>query len=116
MTSRAFWWAAGVLLALVLVGLFLFRGEWIALALPLAVYLTLGWLERPTETSLTAVRQLSTDRISEGLPVNGSLTVNNVGSALPEVDVRDTLSAGLRLTTGDPRRDVRPSAGERIDL
>lgn len=116
MTSRAFWWAAGVLLALVLVGLFLSRGEWIALALPLAVYLTLGWLERPSATSLTAVRQLSTDRISEGLPVTGSLTVNNVGSALPEVDVRDTLSPGLRLTTGDPRRVAPLSAGERIDL
>ena len=35
MTSRAFWLAAGVLLVMALAGLFLFQGEWIALALPL---------------------------------------------------------------------------------
>lgn len=116
MTSRAFWLAAVVLLALALPGLFLYQGEWIALALPLAVYVALGWLERPTSPALSAERQLSTDRITEGQPVTQSLTVTNNGAALPEVDVRDVWPLGLQLNSGDPWRVVHLPTGDSIEL
>lgn len=116
MTSRAFWLAAGVLLVMALAGLFLFQGEWIALALPLAVYLTLGWLERPTSPTLSAARDLSTDRITEGLPITQSLTVTNNGSSLPEVDMRDAFPPGLSLISGEPWHVLHLPTGGTINV
>jgi len=72
---------------LLFAGLLTLRGEIVALALPLAVYLAAAFLYGPGEVRLGVNRTLSSDRIQAGSPVRVQVTVVNEGPALEEVVV-----------------------------
>lgn len=85
---------------LVLLGLASVRGEIIALALPLVVYLAAGLLEPPAMPKLTARRRLSADRAAPGTPVTVTLSITNAGTHAVDVLLADRLPHGLHLDDG----------------
>jgi uncharacterized protein (DUF58 family) len=83
--------------SLILAGVVAVRGELIALALPLVVYLLAGFLSAPDEIKLEATRHLSNERVSPESEVVVTVTVTNRGSHLDEVLLDDILPAGLSI-------------------
>jgi uncharacterized protein (DUF58 family) len=82
---------------LVLAGVAAVRGEFITLALPLAVYLVAGYLISPEATKLSATRHLSTDRTTPHAEVIVSVTITNHGQHLEEVSIEDQAPADLTI-------------------
>ncbi len=92
---------------LLLAGIAMVRGEFIALALPLVVYLLAGYLISPTDIKLEATRRLSVERASPDADVNVTVTVTNRGSHLDEVLLDDALPPDLNLRVGHTRHLIR---------
>lgn len=92
---------------LLLAGIASVRGEFIALALPFAVYLLAGFLFAPEEVKLEAERHLSVERASPNADVIVAVTIFNRGSHLEEVLIEDILPADLTIRIGHSRRLVR---------
>ncbi len=82
---------------LLLAGIAAVRGEFIALALPLVVYLLAGFLFAPDEIKLDATRHLSAERTSPNSDVIVTVTVTNRGSRLEEVLLEDVVPADLNI-------------------
>jgi uncharacterized protein (DUF58 family) len=80
---------------LLLTGIITVQGEFLALALPLAAYLLVGYLQAPEKIQLEATRQLSVERTSPNAAVDVTVTVTNHGSSLEEVLLTDLLPEGL---------------------
>ena len=93
--------------SLLLTGIASVRGEFIALALPLVVYLLAGFLFAPDEIKLEATRHLSTERTSPNSEITVTVTVTNRGSHLEEVLLDDVLPADLKLRFGQSRHLIR---------
>ncbi len=91
---------------LLLTGLVLVRSPFIALALPLAVYLFLGLAFHPPEVKLEITRTLSQERVAPERPVTVTITVRNLGGALEHAFLEDQLSPALTVHDGKPRRLV----------
>jgi uncharacterized protein (DUF58 family) len=89
--------------ALLAIGLASLRGDILALAIPLVVYLLFGYLRIPHKVELDVRRHLSAERASPDQPVSVTLTVTNLGASLDEIFVEDVLPAGLRLLDGSNR-------------
>ena len=96
---------------LVLVGIATVRGELITLALPLLVYLLVGYFVAPESTKLEATRHLSADRTSPTSEVTMTVTVTNHGLDLEEVLIEDQLPAGLTIRFGHNRHLIRLPKG-----
>src|SRR5512138_1703073 len=82
---------------LILAGVITLHGEFLALALPLVVYLLLGYLQAPEKIQLEATRQLSVERASPNSDVDVTVTIANLGPDLEEVLLEDVLPAGLMI-------------------
>ena len=93
--------------ALILAGIATVRGEFITLALPLAVYLLAGFLFSPDGIKLEATRQLSTERTLPDADVTVTVTIINRGSRLEEVLIEDIMPADLTLRSGLTRHLIR---------
>ena len=103
---------SGLLIFLLLIaGLSGFRGEVIALSVPLAVYLLAGFFWRPGGLSLEASRTFSVERIAPGDLATITLTVKNLGSSLENLLLEDILPEGLDVVEGSTRRLVTLKAG-----
>ncbi len=94
----------GLTLGLVLLGMATFRGEALALALPLAVYWLAGLVAGREAPRLSISRQLSTTQASCGTPVTVRLTLTNLGRRLEQVEIEDSLPPGVDVAAGEPRR------------
>jgi uncharacterized protein (DUF58 family) len=108
-----------LLLALLIFALFLgglasFNPGWLALILPLGLYLLVGFLFAPEKLKLTVERRLSTERAAPGQPVTVELLVTNHGADLRELFLRDPLSSALTVTDGASSRLVRLKHGESL--
>jgi uncharacterized protein (DUF58 family) len=90
-----------VVILLILAGLILQKGELLALAIPLVVYLAIAWVAAPESIEVEAKRILSGDRVSQGSPVDVVLRITNVGSRLEEVYIQDLVPSGLELASGE---------------
>ena len=91
----------GLIFTLLLVAsLVLQRGEFLALALPLAAYLVGSLWQAPGPFRADVQRQLSVERSLPGQPVQVSVTVENHGPGLSELLVQDELPPGLSLLEG----------------
>lgn len=88
------------------------RGELLALAAPLVLFLLVGFWRAPHEMRLEIRRTLSAERAAPGAPVTVTLTVTNRGAALDEVLLEDVLPAPLSVTDGSNRRFVHLPAGK----
>ncbi len=88
---------------LLLAGVAAVRGSFIALALPLVVYLFAGYWFSPSEIRLEATRHLSAERTSPNSDVVVSVTIVNRGPHLAEVLIDDDLPSELTLRAGSHR-------------
>ena len=91
-------------LGLILLGLALFKGEALAMALPLAVYWLAGLVARPDAPRLRVERQLSATQAVCGAPVTVRLMLTNLGGRLEQVEIEDGLPPGVEVVSGEPRR------------
>ena len=96
-----------VIYSLLLAGVALVRGEYLALALPLVVYLLAGFLFAPEALNLSVTRHLSTERTSPDTPVTVTLTITNHGQALDEVLIEDLVPAELTVRFAHSRHLLR---------
>ncbi|HSB00370.1 MAG TPA: DUF58 domain-containing protein [Anaerolineales bacterium] len=97
---------------LLLAGIVTRQGEFLALALPLVVYLLAGYLQSPEKVRLEAARQLSVERASPNSAVDVTVTVTNRGSNLEQVLLADILPYGLTVRSGFSRHLLRLAKGE----
>ena len=82
--------------SLIITGIATVRGEFIALALPLVVFLLTGFLFAPDKIKLEATRHLSAERVSPNAEVVVTVTITNHGSHLEEVLIEDLVPADLK--------------------
>ncbi len=90
----------GLIFALLLFGLAALNGNVIALAVPFVAYLGWSMLRRPERIRLAATRSLSLERVSNGRPVEVTVTVQNQGESVVEVRIDDPIAPGLELVDG----------------
>ncbi len=90
----------GLIFALLLFGLAALNGNVIALAVPFVAYLGWAMLRRPERIRLTATRSLSLDRVSNGRPVDVTVSVRNEGESVVEARIDDPIAPGLELVEG----------------
>ena len=93
-----------LLILLLLGGLLTLNDGWLALALPLAVYLLAGFLQSPERLELEVERRLSTDRAVPGQPVTVTLTITNRGPRLPRLTLSDPLPGFCTVSKGSATR------------
>ena len=91
---------AGLTYTLFLLGLGFRDGRFLALALPMLVYLAAAAYHTPGRVRLAARRSFSSDRAEAGAVVDVHLEVRNEGEALEEVLVRDCLPQDVVLAGG----------------
>lgn len=96
---------------LLLAGIVLVQGEFIALALPLVAYLLIGYLQAPEKAGLEATRQIEAERVSPGAEVSITVTVINRGSMLEELLLEDLVPAGLSVRSGFSRHLLKLAKG-----
>ena len=101
---------------LVLLGLASLRGELIALALPLVIYLGAALLDRPDPPRLAVARSLSSDRVMPNAPVVVTLAITNEGARLGEVLLEDVLPEGLRAVDGATSLLTSLAPGATVEL
>jgi uncharacterized protein (DUF58 family) len=82
--------------SLIIAGIIVVRGEFIALALPFALFILAGYLFSPDKIKLEATRHLSSERVSPHSEVLVTVTITNHGSHLEEVLVEDLMPADLK--------------------
>jgi uncharacterized protein (DUF58 family) len=107
---------SGLVYGLVFLGLVTLKGELLALAVPLVIYLGAALFYGPEELRLRATRTLSADRVAGGTPAVVKLAVTNEGSRLEEVLVEDLVPSPLELTDGESRALVSLPPGETVAL
>lgn len=102
--------------ALLLVGMGLMRSELLALALPLGAYWLVSLCLAPEKLNLSAKRILSVTRLTAGGTVDVRLELENQGSAIDQLWLRDTQPLGLELIGGQTGCLVTLGAGEKLSL
>lgn len=105
-----------LIFGLVFAGLALLRGELLALAIPLLVYLGAGLLAGPPEPQFRLTRRLSADRVLPEEPVTVKLAIENEGPALAELEIIDRVPSGLRVTEGETKALGPLPPGGRLTL
>jgi len=107
---------AGLIYALLLLGLATLNGGLLALALPLAVYLLAALLYGPETPCLRLARTLSADRVSHRSPVTVQVSLTNEGARLEEVLIQDTVPPSLQVSDGTPVLLAALPPGETVEL
>jgi len=97
--------------ALLLAGLATLRGDLLALCLPFALYLALGYLCAPEEVDLEVERRIDVERAAPNIPIIITLTITNRGADLEELFLDDTLPSGLTLHSGSTCSLLRLAKG-----
>jgi uncharacterized protein (DUF58 family) len=87
---------SALIYALIFIGLSSLRGEILALALPLILYLGASLLMRPERLQLQIERQASAERVEEGSSAQVTLSVRNQGAPLQELLFEDLVPAGVQ--------------------
>lgn len=116
MTTRALWLLSSLLAGMVILGLFAARGELIALALPLLVYLGVAIFLAPEALRLKATRQLSTDKVTQGSEVMVKVNVRNEGAMLEVLSLCEAASPFVQNMQGETGRLAFLKEGEAIDF
>lgn len=106
----------GILYFFVLVSFVFFQGELLALTLPILLYLGMGIINGYGKIKLTAVREITGNRISEGKIVEIRLIVENQGRDLSVVRVEDPLPEGFEVIEGDHRAVSSLAKGESLEI
>jgi uncharacterized protein (DUF58 family) len=101
---------------IILAGLAMRNGAVLALALPPLGYLAAALLRWPSAPQLAATRTLSVERADAGQPVTVVLAVRNNGPRLVELELADTVPAGLDILDGHPHKLTTLDAGHSVTL
>lgn len=101
---------------LLLLGLAAVSREWLALALPLAIYLVASLALGPETPRLQVTRTLGTHRVSQDVPVTVRVTVINQGDPIEELWVEDLLPEGLEISGGQAHTLGPVSRGASIEF
>jgi uncharacterized protein (DUF58 family) len=100
-----------IIYVLLLTGLATLRGDLLALCLPFALYLALGYLSAPEDVDLELDRCIDIERAIPHTPITIMLTITNRGSPVDELVLDDALPSGLTLHSGSTRSLVRLAKG-----
>ncbi|MCC6259753.1 MAG: DUF58 domain-containing protein [Anaerolineales bacterium] len=92
---------------LLLGGLIALRGEFIALALPFALYLFYGFYSAPQTLNISIERKLSHERAAPDAEVTMTLIIQNHGDALEELYLEDQLAEKITARPNSTRRLIR---------
>ena len=101
---------------LILFGLLTLRGDILALAIPLVVYLLSGIVRAPQEISLSVNRELSLERTGTDMPVQVTLQITNTGGMLEDLLITDRLPPELKVVEGSARHLFQLAPGQTIKL
>ncbi len=93
-----------------------FRGEILALIIPLVITMGAALFFGPEQPRLSASRMLSEDRVSEGREVRVICTVTNNGARLEDVWLEDRVPPGLELIEGDAALLTTLAPGHSVEL
>ncbi|OGF53231.1 MAG: hypothetical protein A2Z21_09695 [Candidatus Fraserbacteria bacterium RBG_16_55_9] len=106
----------GLALALIILGLALRQGTFIALALPFLITLAVGIYTSPNPQNvrLNAQRWLSREQAQGSEEISVTLAVLNAGERLDQVQLVDRAPSGLKLVRGEPYRSGPLAAGETL--
>ncbi len=96
---------------LMIAGLATLRGELLALAVPVVLYLLAGFLRAGEDIQLEIQRDLSSERAAPDSPVQVKLTVYNKGKYLEEVVLEDIIPSDLQVCHGSTRHLVSIPSG-----
>jgi len=96
---------------LFLAGLITLRGDLIALAVPLVLYLFFGLWRAPEKVELRVERKLSADRTIPDAEVVVNITLYNPGPAIDELFIEDQISPALTVHLGSTRHLVKLPKG-----
>jgi len=107
----------GILLFLVvLTGIVFLRGDVLALALPLMIYLGLALWYAPEKIDLQLTREFDHNWLSDGTPVNVRLILENKGSPVEELLIQERLPNGVKLLDGKLTDFISLMPGERYEM
>ena len=101
---------------LIIAGLVMVRGNAVALAIPLVVYLAAAFIFSPEKPRLMITRTLSAGIIHHGTPATVTVTVHNQGANIEEVLIEDTVPQGLTVTDGEPWAQTMLPAGGKTEF
>lgn len=92
-----------VLLALILIvaGVATRNGTFIAMAIPLLVYLAVASWNKPQPLNLQAERWLERSKILPDTPIEMKVCVRNLGNLVEELEIKEFLPSGLRSVKGE---------------
>lgn len=88
----------------------------VALAIPLAAYLAVGFARQPKDPKLRMERTLSKYHVAHDAPTHVTLRVTNDGDPLESILIDDSQSSGLRIMQGDARSLGPLDTGETVEL
>ena len=89
--TRSFWLLSGLLIAMMLAGLLTINRGILALTLPVLVYLLVAAHHAPSGGELQVTRQMSTDRITQGVDVIIKVQVTNADEMTEELHLSESL-------------------------
>jgi uncharacterized protein (DUF58 family) len=115
MTSRL-WFLCLLVYGLFLAALLSFKGEIVALTLPLVIYLTAVLIYSPQVPNLVVERELSTHYVTQGTQVVVKLTITNQGKIVEEALIEDILPLDVRKVSGDHKVLATILAGGKVEL
>lgn len=110
--TRNFWLLIGSLVFMVGVGLLAVESILIVLAIPLFIYLTVGVLHAPGEQKLRVRRELSTDRVTEGMEVTVNLQIENEGARTGPLFLTDLAEYDFKILEGESVRATQLNPDE----
>lgn len=98
-------------LVLLLAGLATLRGAFLALAMPLMVFVFYGLWMTPERIDLRVEREIAVDRVTPQTPVKVSVNITNLGERVEELGVQDGLPAGLSVEDGSSHHLISLARG-----
>ncbi|MFZ6029415.1 MAG: DUF58 domain-containing protein [Chloroflexota bacterium] len=105
-----------LIFVLMLFGVVVLSGNVLALALPLIVYLGTALWYAPDQVNLKIQRQFDANWVKEGTPVTVCLSLENIGSDIEELLIREHLPRGAELLEGSLNAFVSLPAGAKHEL
>ncbi len=108
---QRFLFLSTIVYTLLLAGLITLRGELIALAIPLVIYLLFAFWNAPEALNIEIERKISNDRSAPGADVVITLTIKNLGGNIDEFLLEDKIASHLTVRFGSPRHLLRLPKG-----
>ncbi len=111
-STRGFWLAFAAIICII-IGLFLANGSFVALSLPIVLYLaTMSMFMEESDAELEVSRKISDIRMMAGDSVEVEITIKNSGSRIELLEVIDNLPDHVRVKEGNNHALLSLDRGE----